>query len=661
VAELGHFTEILAWLMALVAVVSGVIAGKSGKTSWLLTSRNATIFVCLCTTIAITTLGYLFYISDFSVKYVWQFSNRAMESNYKISAIWGGMDGSMLLWCFFLTIAAAIVAFNIKRYPQALSPWVLVVLNAATLFFLTVVVFYTNPFRYLGQPFIPPDGNGLNPLLQNIYMQIHPPSLYVGFTLFTVPYAFCLAALISGQLSNEWIRLTRRWTLVGWGFLTAGIMLGGHWAYLELGWGGFWAWDPVENASFLPWLTATAFLHSVMVQERKNMLKIWNIWLIVLTYALTIFGTFLTRSGVVQSVHAFAETDVGEVFLQYLAVVLVAALGLTWWRRRELKSERGIESFFSREAAFLLNNLLFLSICFATLWGVLFPILSEAVTGTKQTVSIPFFNKVNVPLFIALLFLMGVGPMIAWRRATLSNLRRAFLLPAVSSLLLTVVLLWAGIREVYPLFAFVFSFFALMTVVIEYYRGVRNVRASKKDASLVGATEELVRRHRSRYGGYIIHIGAVVAAVSITASMAYKIEKEFSIGPNETVSVGRFNFKLDEAKGESNGNYESLITTMSVYNGDTGALIEVMHPEKRYYIQSKETTTEVALRMGPREDIYIALAGYDESTGKATYKIFINPLQIWLWFGGLIMILGTAIILLPERRKSSNSQESENA
>ena len=319
-----------------------------------------------------------------------------------------------------------VVALRIKKYPVALSPWALVVLNAATLFFLTIVVFYTNPFRYLGQPFIPPDGNGLNPLLQNIYMQIHPPSLYVGFTLFTVPYAFCLAALISGHLTNEWIRLTRHWTLIGWAFLTAGIMLGGHWAYIELGWGGFWAWDPVENASFMPWLTATAFLHSVMVQERKNMLKIWNVWLIVLTYALTILGTFLTRSGVVQSVHAFAETDVGEVFLQYLGAIVLVAIVLTVYRKKELKSERTIESFFSRESAFLLNNLVFLSICFATLWGVLFPILSEAVTGTKQTVSIPFFNKVNVPLFLALIFLMGVGPMIAWRKATLGNLKRAF-------------------------------------------------------------------------------------------------------------------------------------------------------------------------------------------------------------------------------------------
>ncbi|MDZ4786699.1 MAG: heme lyase CcmF/NrfE family subunit [bacterium] len=657
-AELGHFSQTLALILSVIGIISGILAGRTGKSSWLLTCRNATILVGIFVGIALASLGYLFYISDFSVTYVWQFSNRAMESNYRFSAIWGGMDGSMLLWCFFLAAAATIVAVRIRHYPVALSPWVLMVLNASVAFFLTVVVFYTNPFRFLGQPFIPPDGNGLNPLLQNIYMQIHPPSLYIGFTMFTVPYAFCLAALISKELNNEWIRLTRRWTLIGWGFLTAGIMLGGHWAYLELGWGGFWAWDPVENASFMPWLTATAFLHSVMVQERKNMLKTWNVWLIVLTYSLTIFGTFLTRSGIVQSVHAFAETDVGEVFLQYLAIVILAAAILTYVRWKELKSERFIESFLSREAAFLVNNLLFLSICFATLWGVMFPILSEAVTGTKQTVSIPFFNKVNVPLFLLLIFFMGIGPMIAWRKATFSNLRRAFIAPAISSLLVTVILLWAGIREIYPLAAYVFSFFALMTIVVEFYRGMKAVRASKSEKGIGAASADLLRRHRARYGGYLVHIGVVMAAISITSSMAYKVEKEFSIIKGESIEIGRFKITLDEISTTANDNYESLITQMSLYNKDNGNLIEVIHPEKRFYKKSQETTTEVALRMGAREDFYVALAGYDDTNGgKASFKVFINPLQIWLWVGGLIMLIGTGVVLFPNRKKEIEGLE----
>ncbi len=650
-AELGHYTQILAWFLAGCGIISGAVAGRSGSQPWLYTARNATLLAALACTIALVSLGYLFYVSDFSVKYVWQFSNRAMESNYKVSAIWGGMDGSMLLWCTFLVIAAGVVAYLVRQYPQKLAGWALSILNVATFFFLTVVVFYTNPFRYLGQPFVPPDGNGLNPLLQNIYMQIHPPSLYVGFTLFTVPYAFCLGALLAGETTNEWIRLTRRWTLVGWGFLTAGIMLGGHWAYLELGWGGFWAWDPVENASFMPWLTATAFLHSVMVQERKNMLKMWNVWLIVLTYALTIFGTFLTRSGVVQSVHAFAETDVGEVFLQYLAIVLGAAIFITWKKRGLLKSERTIESFFSRESAFLLNNLVFLSICFATLWGVLFPILSEAVTGTKQTVSIPFFNAVNVPLFIALLLLMGIGPMIAWRKATLSNLSRAFLMPTLYSLVLTVILLWAGIREVYPLLAYVVSFFALMTMVVEYHKGIKTMQGKAEGTGVIAATSELVKKHRSRYGGYLIHIGVVICAVSITASMAHKIEKEITLAKGDSVSVGRFNFKLEDVSGIRNENYEALLTKMSVFNTDSKKLVAEMLPEKRFYLAKQETTTEVALRMSLSEDIYIALAGWDDTLGKATYKIFINPLQVWLWIGGLVMLLGTGVVLVPDKKR----------
>ncbi|MCB9029447.1 MAG: heme lyase CcmF/NrfE family subunit [Deltaproteobacteria bacterium] len=650
-AELGHFAQTIAWLLALTGLISGIIAGKKDSTAWIATTRNATMLATVSTLFALYALGYLFYVSDFSVKYVWQFSNRAMESNYKITAIWGGMDGSMLLWCGILTLCAGVVAWRSKHYPRALIPWTLVILNSASLFFLTVVVFYTNPFRFISQPFLPPDGNGLNPLLQNIYMQIHPPSLYMGFTMFTVPYAFCMAALISGRLTNDWIRLTRRWTLIGWGFLTAGIVLGGHWAYLELGWGGFWAWDPVENASFMPWLTATAFLHSVMVQERKNMLKFWNIWLIVLTYGLTVFGTFLTRSGIVQSVHAFAETDVGEVFLQYLAILVILAICLTYYRRKELKPQRQIESLFSREAAFLLNNLLFLSICFATLWGVMFPILSEAVTGTKQTVSIPFFNKVNVPLFLLLLLMMGIGPMIAWKKATLINIKRSFLVPALSSLIVTIILLWAGITDLYPLFSYTICFFVVMTMLVELYRGMKATRAKDKSGTLQ-ATTSLIKRHKTRYGGYLIHLGVVIAAIGITASMAHKLEKEFTISLGESYQIGRFEIKLDDIETTQNDNYQALLSKTSLYDKKSKKLIEELHPEKRFYMQTKETTTEVALRMGLREDFYLALAGYDGTTGKASFKAFVNPLQVWLWIGTLVILAGTGIVLLPDRKRS---------
>lgn len=647
-SDLGHFSLAISWFLALLGLICGIWAGAKRSERWFHTTRNATALSSAASLISLIALGVCFYQNDYSLQYVWQYSDRSMPDIYRLTAIWGGMDGSMLLWCAMLGVSAAIVAWQSSRHSRVLMPWVLAVLNSSALFFLTITLFYTNPFRFLHSEFIPTDGNGLNPLLQNPYMAIHPPMLYLGFTSLAVPYAFCMGALISGYLSNEWITLTRRWTISGWAFLTAGIMLGGHWAYVELGWGGFWAWDPVENASFLPWLTATAFLHSVMVQERKEMLKFWNIWLVTLSYALTVFGTFLTRSGVVQSVHAFASTDVGEVFLQYLAVILIVALILTFYRRSELKAARHIEHLLSREAAFLLNNLVLLSICFATMWGILFPILSEAVTGQKQTVGIPFFNAVNVPLFLALLFLMGIGTLIAWRKATWTNLRRTFFGPFVFSFALGLLLLWAGVRGFYPILAYSLSFFAIITVFAEFHRAVRSTQLSVQSSTL-NAASTVLRRHRSRYGGYLIHIGVAIAAISITASMAHKIEREFTLKKGETIEIGRFSLSLSDFKSDRNDNFEWLTAIVPVSITASAEQYVTLFPEKRFYFRTKEPTTEVALKIGPREDLYLVIAGLSEDGGSATFKIFINPLQMWLWVGGIIMILGSVIVVLPRQ------------
>jgi cytochrome c-type biogenesis protein CcmF len=652
----GQFALTFSWIVSLFACISGIFAGRSGKDSWFFTVRNATIFVTLGTFLALASLAYCFLNNDYAVQYVWQYSNRAMPSMYKVSAIWGGMDGSMLLWAGILSLFGATLAFYAARYNRKLLGWTLAVFNSSTFFFLTVVLFYTNPFRYLKQEFIPLDGNGLNPLLQNPYMAIHPPCLYAGFTSMAIPYAFCMGALLAGELHNEWIRLTRRWILIGWMFLTIGIFLGGHWAYLELGWGGFWAWDPVENASFLPWLTATAFLHSVMVQERKDMLKFWNVWLVVLTYALTVFGTFLTRSGIVQSVHAFASTDVGEVFLQYLAILLIVAGVLTWYRRKELRSTRHIESLISREAAFLFNNLALLSICFATLWGVMFPILSEAITGKKQTVGIPFFNAVNVPLFLILLFLMGVGPLIAWRKASLSSIRQIFLKPFLSGFVIALILLWGGVTSFYALLAYGLSVFIVGTIFGELHRGYRTVSTT---ANPIAATTKLLKRHRTRYGGYFVHFGVVIAAIGITASMAHKVEKEFSLTLNESTEIGRFRFTLQSLTPGRNDNYESLIAEVALKNNADDTLLTVMHPEKRFYFTNKETTSEVALRMSAREDVYLVLAGIGDDGKSAYFKVFLNPLQLWLWVGGLIIVVGTIIILLPASERARKTEQAE--
>ncbi len=655
-AEFGHFALCLAWILAFGGTVGGAFVGASSKLlparSELL--RRLTIFVAVALGCSIVGLGYAFVTDDYSIQYVWQYSNRDMPWIYKITAIWGGMDGSMLLWCFLLSAFCALVAQVSVSYPKRLVPWLMAFLNSSTLFFTTITLFLTNPFRYLKHQFILPDGNGLNPLLQNEYMAIHPPMLYLGFTGLAIPYAFCMAALASGHISNDWIRLTRRWTLVAWTFLTAGIVLGGHWAYLELGWGGFWAWDPVENASFLPWLIATAFLHSVMIQERKGMLKMWNVFLIVLAYSLTVFGTFLTRSGLVQSVHAFASTDIGWVFLLYLGLVIAVAILLSVFRRKELAPERSIESVFSRETVFLLNNLVLLSICFAVLWGVLFPVFSEAVTGQKQTVGIPFFNAVNVPLFLLLVFLMGIGPTIAWKRSSLKQMFRSFLVPFLGAFLIATALVWAGIVEFYPVLSYAISFFVLLTIISEIQRGLKVQSAATHRVVWSPATLlTLFRRQRVKYGAHLIHFGVLVMTVAITASMAHKIEREFTLAPNGRFNVGRFSFELNEFHEEKTKNYEAVQAHVTVRSASDDSIVEVLAPELRFYPKNKETTTEVALRMGTREDIYLVLAGIDETGTKASLKLYINPLQVWLWYGAILMVVGGFIVAIPVPRTTS--------
>ncbi len=657
--EFGHFSLCLAWLCAVAATVGGAVLGMRSqvKLAHIEILRRLTIAVALCLGCALVGLGYAFVTNDYTVQYVWQYSNRDMPWIYKITAIWGGMDGSMLLWCFLVAAFCALVARASVSYPRPLLPFLFSFLNSSPLFFTTITLFLTNPFRWLKAPMVMPDGNGLNPLLQNEYMAIHPPMLYLGFTGLAIPYAFCMAALASGQTSNDWVRLTRRWTLIGWTFLTAGIVLGGHWAYLELGWGGFWAWDPVENASFLPWLTATAFLHSVMVQERKGMLKNWNIFLVTLTYALTVFGTFLTRSGIVQSVHAFASTDIGWTFLLYLGAICALALALVLIRRRDLAPERAIESLFSREAVFLLNNLILLSICFAVLWGVMFPVFSEAFTGQKQTVGIPFFNAVNVPLFLLLVFFMGIGPTIAWKRASLKQMVRSFALPFVSALVVAVALVWAGITEFYPVLSYAICFFVLMTILGELQRGLSAQSAATQTAALSpGTIKTLLRRQRVKYGAHLIHFGVVVMTIAITASMAHKVEREFTLAAGESFSVGRFTLELQEFHDEEQRNYEAVQAHVALKSAKDGRLLEVLAPELRFYPKNKETTTEVALRMGQREDVYLVLAGVDESGTKASFKIFINPLQVWLWYGAMIMVLGGIVVAIPLPRQATATQ-----
>jgi cytochrome c-type biogenesis protein CcmF len=646
--ELGNFLLIGGWVFSAISLFAGVAAGESYQRYLL--SRNSTLVASAFFLGALVLLGGLFLTDDYTNQFVWQFSNKTMSSVYKVSAIWGGMDGSMLLWLSILAVSGALLAKQTSTYPRSFRAWTLVGYQLSSLFFATIVVFVTNPFRYIKAPFIPPDGNGLNPLLQNPYMAVHPPMLYLGFTTFAIPFAVCFGALVARDTSSLWIQLVRRWTLIAWGFLTIGIVLGGHWAYLELGWGGFWAWDPVENSSFLPWLTGTAFLHSVLVQERKDMLKMWNVWLITLTYGLTVFGTFLTRSGVVQSVHAFASTDIGWTFLAYLSVLLLMMVYLTWTRRSELASSRHIESLFSREAAFLLNNLIFMSLCFAILWGVLFPVFSEALTGQKQTIGIPFFNKVTIPLFLAMIGLMGVGPLLAWKKTSLSSLKKTFLFPFALSCLLGILLVSVGVASFLPSLSYLLCFFVTTTVIGEYHRGYKIQRAvAGESEGVLASSRRLVRRHRSRYGGYLVHLGVVVMTIAITASMAHKIEKDIVLAVGETYTLGRFSLTLDSLSDVAESNYQALRAQMTLKSYGSSQPISSLAPEMRRYAKGGESTSEVALYSSLRDDFYVVLAGLDETGSKAAVRLFINPLQIWLWIGTVIVVLGTIIVVMPNR------------
>jgi cytochrome c-type biogenesis protein CcmF len=644
VHDIGGFALRFAFLVAIYAVVVALLGPRLGRQEMIQSAERATCGVFGLVTIAIIAMLYALLAHDFRLQYVANVSNRAMPTFYLIAALWGGQEGSMLLWVWLLALYSAIVVWQNRYRNRELMPYVVPTLMLTALLFLSILIFAEDPFRLL--PHTPPDGRGLNPLLQNPLMVIHPPNLYLGFVGYAVPFAFAMGALASGRLDSQWIRSVRRWTLVPWLFNTVGILLGGQWAYVELGWGGYWAWDPVENASLMPCLTATAFLHSIMIQEKKGMLKVWNMSLVILTYTLSIFGTFLTRSGVISSVHAFAESSLGNYFLLYLAGALLVAVVLVVKRLPQLRSEHRLESVISRESSFLFNNLFLVGIMFAVLWGTLFPILSEAVRGIKISVAAPFFNQVNVPLGLALLFLSGVCPLIAWRKASTRNLRRNFLYPLTLSFTATAVLYVAGIRHIVALISLSICLFVFGTLVLEFYRGTR-VRMASSGGTVWQAFGALVRRNRRRYGGYIIHFGVVLIFVGITGSAAYQLEKNVVLHPGESSTIGVYTLRYDDLTRSVQPTHEAFIAKLSVAH--KGQHLTTLYPEKRLYFAQNQPTTEVALRTRPLEDLYVILAGFEPSK-VATFKVFINPLVFWIWVGGLVIVLGTVIAIWPEHR-----------
>jgi cytochrome c-type biogenesis protein CcmF len=648
--QFGSYALLLALALSAYCFIAGALAlARRGTSADRIgeTARRAGMAVFIALTSAAVALVAAAFADDFSVAYIFHHSNRDLAIPYKFSVLWSGQEGSLLFWAWLLSAYGFVLRWR-HKVDTRLVAYASVVVAAVQVFFILLINFAANPFAMMvGE--IPPDGNGLNPLLQYPEMVIHPPMLYLGYVGFCIPFAFALGALIMKYPGEKWIHITRRWTMVTWGFLTCGIFLGAHWAYSVLGWGGYWGWDPVENASLMPWITGTAFLHSVMMQEKRGMLKMWNMWLIFATFMLSIFGTFLTRSGVVSSVHAFAQSSIGTWFVTFLAITFAFCVYFFVRNRGELKSENKLESLVSRESSFLFNNLVLLAACFAVLWGTLFPVLSEWVQGTKVTVGPPFFNRVNLPIAMFLLLLTALGPLLAWRKTSLESLKRNFLWPALAAVAAAILLIALGIRPwqdvsvFYSVMAISLAVLVTATVASEFIRGGR-VIARHTGQSLAVAMVQLTRRNTRRYGGYIVHFGVVVIVIGIAGS-AFNQQTEAPLGVNDRMSIGPYTLVGRSYTQDDNPNYASESAIVDVYKGNQK--VATMYPERRMYKASQQTATIVANNSGLKEDLYLVYAGRNDENGPPIIRAHLNPLVMWLWIGVYIVIFGTLVALVP--------------
>ena len=648
--NLGSLAILLAFCVSIYAATASVVGRIKRKPFLIVSGGRAVYSVWLLVTLASGILVYSLLTGDFRFSYVAEHSNRTMPILYKFAAWWGGQEGSLLFWSFLLSNYASVVVFTNRRRHRDIMPWVVGVLASVQTFFLILNNFIANPFRMLAVDKLitsVPDGQGLSPLLQYPAMAIHPPMLYLGYVGFSVPFAFAIGSLITRAPGDAWIQTTRRWTLVTWLFQSTGVMLGMAWAYHVLGWGGYWGWDPVENASVLPWLAGTAFLHSVMMQEKKGMMKVWNIVLISTTFFLCILGTFLTRSGVVQSVHAFARSEIGKYFVTFMALGIAATIYLILDRLDYLKSEAELESVVSRESSFLFNNLILLASCFAVLWGTLFPVISEAVSGDKISLDADWYNRLMVPIGLFLLLLTGVGPLFAWRRTSIESLRRNFQIPGIASLVLVGALYALGVRHVYALISFGFCLFVALTVLMEFFKGARSI-AAKAGMNLLRATVELTHRNTRRYGGYLVHMGIVLMFIGFTGHAFNQAEtRELNLG--DSMQVGAYTLKMVDLQMGDTPVYQWHRATMQVSKG--GAVLGTLEPEKRFYIASKQGTSEVGIRVRPNEDLYLNFGGMSDDNKRAIIQAYVFPLVSWIWIGGLVLIGGTFVCLVPSKIK----------
>jgi cytochrome c-type biogenesis protein CcmF len=646
-ADLGFIALLFAFLAAVYSAVASYYGGRTGKPAWVESARNSTIAIFFLVLTACLLLIVSLLQDDFSIEYVWRVSSIDMPTYLKVTALWGGQAGSLLFWNLLLSTFTAAAMFRNWNKQRDLMPYALMVASMTQIFFLFITVFVENPFARLAV--VPADGNGLNPLLRHPGMIIHPPMLYLGFVGFTIPYTFAMAALMANKLDDTWFTITRRWTLVAWLFLSLGLILGGRWAYDVLGWGGYWGWDPVENASLMPWLAGTAFLHSVMIQEKRDMFKMWNMFLIILTYSLVILGTFVVRSGVISSVHSFAQSAIGPLFFAFIAIMFIFSAIWVTRRRSSLTSENHIESFFSREAAFLYNNFLIIAILGVVFLFTYYPIISELFTGEKGFVGPPVYERALAPLFALLLLLMGIAPLTMWYRSSLKRIEMSVRWPALISTLFSAVLFAFGIRSWGALLGFWIVGFSGILTLLEFWKGTR--ARMRRGEGAWGALTNLMSRNRRRYGGYWIHIGVLVMAFGIIGTELFQQETQIRLQSGESVSLGHYEMVFNQVE-RYNGPDDLVITEATVDLYQDGKLVRTLHPRSELYTRTMQPMTIPNARSTITEDFYVLLVDWEPLTpNEATFRIYLNPLINWIWAGAIIFAIGTLVAAWPDKRE----------
>jgi cytochrome c-type biogenesis protein CcmF len=677
IGNIGFGILCITFLTSLFGVGAALYGGLKNSARWVESARLAMLLTFPLLSLVALALIILMVTGQYQYEFVYGVTSNSMPLYLKITALWGGQAGSLVLWSWLLSAFVSAVTLRKWERDREFLPWVIVVALVTVAFFLVMIIFFENPFSRFwlspagqtaamfpplnGTLISPADGNGLNPLLRHPGMVIHPPMLYLGFVSFVVPYAFAIAALVTGRTDDRWIRVTRRWTLVAWLFLSLGLVLGSRWAYDVLGWGGYWAWDPVEIAAFMPWLSGTAFLHSVMIQEKRGLFKRWNMILIIITYSLVIFGTFLTRSGVLSSVHAFAQSAIGPLFFGFIGISFIISLALLLHRWNSLGGEGQMTSLLSRESLFLLNNLLFISILAICLWGVIYPLISELLTGQKVTFGPVWYERNTGPLFAGLLFLMGIAPLSAWGRSTVKSLGRALWKPAIVSVIILAVVFALGVRHWAALLGFWLVAFTASITLYEYGRGVW-ARHRRSNENLFVAFWKLAARYRRRYGGYIIHLGVVLMALGIIGIEIFQVSTQGTIKQGESLTLSGYTVRYDslaEFNTPDGKNVARAVVTVT----KNGKLLGELYPRRDYYYESQQQMTIPGVRSTMEDDLYVLLVDWKPiSADGATFKIYHNPLVNWLWVGAFVFILGTLVAAWPdkdpetERRKVTKHQ-----